>query len=171
MPSGVFPVPKFHPIPSRVGRRPSLAARLRTRWSRDRLDHELAHGADPATSTELGLRAAQLRSPAERARLANALVAALGDARGANLGAFRLKTRRRHEAIRKSADDLLALVLRLRDDQPISVRGAAMSARLLSDGASPLHRDSAHDLQHAIRTARFALDADGAEIRDLAAAA
>jgi hypothetical protein len=65
----------------------------------------------------------------------------------------------------------LALVLRLRDDQPISVRGAAMSARLLSDGASPLHRDSAHDLQHAIRTARFALDADGAEIRDLAAAA
>jgi hypothetical protein len=113
----------------------------------------------------------ELRSPAERARLANALVAALGDARGANLGAFRLKTRRRHEAIRKSADDLLALVLRLRDDQPISVRGAAMSARLLSDGASPLHRDSAHDLQHAIRTARFALDADGAEIRDLPAAA
>jgi hypothetical protein len=56
MPSGVFPVPKFHPTPSSVGRRPSLAARLRTRWSRDRLDHELAHGADPATSTELGLR-------------------------------------------------------------------------------------------------------------------
>jgi hypothetical protein len=161
VPNGVFPVPKFRPTPSSVGRRPSLAARVRTRWSRDRLDHELAHGADPDTSTDLGLRAAQLRSPAERARLANALVEALGDARGPNLGAFRLKTRRQHAAIRESADDLLALVLRLRDDQRISVRGAAMTARLLSDGASPLHRDSGKDLRQAIRAARFALDACG----------
>lgn len=171
MPSGVFPVPKFRSTPSSVGKRQGLAARVRTRWSRDRLDHELAHGADPATSTELGLRAAQLRSPAERALLANTLVEALGDARGPNLGAFRLKRRSQHAAIRESADDLLTLVLRLRDDQPISVRGAAMTGRLLSDGASPLHHDSGQDLQRAIRAARCALDETRVAAEDLAAAA
>ena len=172
MPSGVFPVPRFRPTPSgRGGTRPSLAVRVRTRWTRNRLDHELAHGADPGTSAELSLRSAQLGSPAERSRLANALVEALGDARGPNLGAFTLKARTQHAAIRESADELQALVLRLRDDQPISVRGAAMTARLLSDGASPLHRDSGQDLRHAIRAARFALDATGVAAEDLAAAA
>lgn len=172
MPSGIFPVPKFRSTPSSsIRRRPSLAVRVRTRWRRDRLDEELARGAVPATSAELSLRAAQLRSRAERSRLANSLVETLGDARGPNLGAFTTKARRQHAAIRESADDLMALVLRLRDDQPISVRGAAMTARLLSDGASPLHRDSGQDLQHAIRAARFALDATGAATQDLATAA
>jgi hypothetical protein len=46
-----------------------------------------------------------------------------------------------------------------------------MTARLLSDGASPLHRDSGQDLQRAIRAARFALDATGVAAQDLAAAA
>jgi len=46
-----------------------------------------------------------------------------------------------------------------------------MAARLLSDSASPLRRDAEQDLQHAIRTARFALDATGPTAHDLAAAA
>ena len=171
MPSGIFPVPKFRSTPSSVRSRPSLAVRVRTRWRRDRLDEELARGADPAATVELGLRAAQLHSPAGRTRLANALVETLGDARGPNLGAFTTKARRRHAAIRECADDLMALILRLRDDQPISVRGAAMTARLLSDGASPLHSDSGQDLQRAIRAARVALDATGAATQDLATAA
>jgi hypothetical protein len=172
VPSGIFPVPKFRSTPSgSIRRRPSLAVRVRTRWRRDRLDEELARGAVPATSAELSLRAAQLRSPAGRSRLANSLVETLGDARGPNLGAFTTKAGRQHAAIRESADDLMAVVLRLRDDQPISVRGAAMTARLLSDGASPLHRDSGQDLQQAIRAARFALDATGAATQDLATAA
>ena len=172
VPSGIYPVPEFRSTRRRgVGTRPGLVVRMRTRWRRNRLDDELARGADPAASAELRLRAAQLRSPAERSRLANALVEALGEARGPNLGAYRLKTRRQHDVIRESADELMALVARLRDDQPISVRGAAMTARLLSDGASPLHSDSGQDLQRAIRAARVALDATGAATQDLATAA
>ena len=49
---------------------PSLAVRIRTRLGRAELDSELARGADPASSAELALRAEQLSSPAERARIA-----------------------------------------------------------------------------------------------------
>ena len=172
MPSGVFPAPKFRPDPTdNYGMRPTLAVRIRTRWQRDRLDQELSRGADPNTSPELRLRATQLRSRDERSRLANALVEALGDARGHNLGAFRMKTRRKHAVTRQFADDLLALVDRLQDDRPVDVRGAAMTARLVNDRASALNRGGGHDLQHEIRAARLALDATGATAQDLADAA
>jgi hypothetical protein len=169
MPSGIFPVPEFRSIP--VRRRPTLAARTRMRWTRKRLDEELARGADPEKSAELRLRAAQLRSRSERSRLANALVDTLGDARGPNLGAFRMKTRRQHAVIREYADDVLALVGRLRDDRPVETRGVAIAARLVDDGASPLHRNGGRDLQHELRAARFALDTPAATAEDLAAAA
>ena len=172
MPSGVFPVPRFRSKPSRtIGRRPSLAVRLRTRWRRSRLDDELARGTVPGDSAELTLRAAQLRSAAERSKLANALVEALGDARGPNLGAFRNRDRRVQARIRDSADDLLALERRLRDQQPVDVQGAAMTARLVNDGRSPLHRVGDQDLAQEIRAARAALDATRRTAEDLAAAA
>jgi hypothetical protein len=170
MPPGVFPVPEFRATP-RDPTRPSLALRVRTRLRRDRLDAELAEGADPAASAELGLRAAQLRSARGRRELANALMETVGDARGPNLGAFRMKTRRQHAAIREAADDVLALVMRLRDDGPIDVRGAAMTARLLNDGASPLRQDSVQDLRHAIRAAWVALSSTRRATEDLARAA
>ena len=172
MPNGIYPVPKFRSIPGRSVRTgPSLAVRIRTCRRRNRLDDELAHGADPATNAELSLRAAQLRSPAERCRLANALVRALGDARRPNLEPYTAKARWQRVEVLKYADDLLALVRRLRDGQPVDVRGAAMTARLVSDGASPLHHNGAQDPQHAIRAARLALDATGPATKDLATAA
>ena len=171
MPSVIFPLPKFRPAPVHVRPRPTLAVRIQTRWRRNCLDEELANGADPATSAELSLRAVQLRSPAERGRLANALVETLGDARGPNLGTFTVKARRQHAAIREYADDLLALVLRLRDDQPVDVRGAAMAALLVHDRASSLHRNPGQDLQQEIRAARLALDATSSTTHDLVAAA
>jgi hypothetical protein len=170
VPPGIFPVPKLRPTAADPGR-PSLALRVRMRRRRNHLDDELAQGADPAVSSELGLRAAQLRSHAGRSKLAKALVEALCDARGPNLGAFRMKTRRQHVAIREAADDLLALVLRLRDGEPIHVRGAAMTARLLNDGASPLHHDNRQDLRHALRAARVALDSTGRAAQDIPMAA
>jgi hypothetical protein len=169
MPSGIFPVPEFRPAPAR--RRPTLAARIRTRWTRKRLDEQLARGADPGTSAQLTLRAAQLRSRSQRFRLANALVDTLGDAGGTNLGALRMTTRRQHAVIRECADDVLALVGRLRDDRPVETRGVAIAARLVDNGASPLHRSGGQDLQHELRAARFALDTPGATAEDLAAAA
>jgi hypothetical protein len=159
MPSGIYPVPKFRASPrSRVRARPSLAVRARTRLGRKQLDERLASGADPGTSAELQLRAAQLRSSGERSGLANALVEAVGNARGPNLGAYRMKNRRRDDAIRECADDLLALAVRLGDGRTVAVRGAAMTARLISDPASPLRRADAEDLRQAIQAARAALD-------------
>jgi hypothetical protein len=172
VPNGIYPVPQFRSDPTaRERSRPSLSARLRTRWRRDELDRQLAGGADPRSSARLTLRAAQLSAASGRSRLANALVDALGDARGPNLGAFRLKPRRRDAATRAAADDLLALALRLRDDRPIEIQGAAMAARLLNDRSSPLHRDGGQDLQDALRAARTALDAPDSATQDLAAAA
>lgn len=170
MPNGIFPVPAFDSRSSQTaGSRPSLAARLRTWFSRNRLDEELAHGVDPATSAEHSLRAAQLRSPAERTRLANALVETLGDARRAEPVSIRSRPQR--AKLRGRADDLLALVLRLRDDRPIDIRGAAMTAWLLSDGASPLYRSSGEDLRHALHAAQLALDPSLPAQQDLARAA
>lgn len=172
MPNGVFPFPEFRPTLSRAGgMRPSLAARWRMRWQRTRLDEQLARDTDPTTSAELGLRAAQLRSSAECSRLANSLVELLGDARGPNLGAFGVRTRRRHAAIRESADDLLALVLRLREDDPIEVRGAALTALLVDHRSGPLRHGEGRDLHDAIHAAHVALDAADRGAHDLEAAA
>lgn len=172
MPNGVFPVPEFRRTPSRAGgTRPSLAARWRLRWRRGHLGEQLARDTDPTTSAELDLRSAQLRSRAERSRLANSLVEALGDARGPNLGAFAVRTRRRHAAIRESADVLLALVLRLREDGPIEVRGAALTALLVDRRLSPLHHGEGRDLPEAVHAAHVALDVPDRGAYDLAAAA
>jgi hypothetical protein len=130
------------------------------------MDAELAQGGDPSASAELTLRAAQLRSRGERARLANTLIKALGSARGPNLGAFTRKGQRRDAAIRQSVDDLLALALRLQDDRPIDVEGAAMAARLVNDRGSALHRGSAHELQAAAQAAGLALDNTTATARE-----
>jgi hypothetical protein len=170
MPPGIFPVPTFREVDTDPTR-PGLALRIRTRLRRNRLDSELARGVDPTASAELGLRAAQLRSASGRRELANALVETVGDARGPNLGAFRMKRRRQHAAIREAADDVQALVTRLRDGEPIDVRGAAMTARLLNDGASPLHKDRGQDLRHAIRAAWVALSSTRRATEDLATAA
>ena len=170
MPSGIFPVPKFRSVLNHtVAARPSLALRIRTRWRRDRLDKELSQGADPAASAELTLRAAQLRSPVVRVRFANALVEALGDARRNE--PVTVTARPQRTEVRDHADDLMALVERLRDGRPVGVRGAAMTARLVNDAANPLHRDGGHDLQDALRAARRLLDATGPAAQDVPRAA
>ncbi|MGH2761861.1 MAG: hypothetical protein ACRDL4_06245 [Thermoleophilaceae bacterium] len=171
MPSGIFPVPKFRDVPSRhLDWRPSVAVRIRTRLRRGRLEEELARGADPATSAELSLRAAQLRSRSGRSRLANALAESLGDARRGTPVTIKSRERQRTQ-VRAAAGEVLALVSRLRDDQPVTARGMAMTARLLSDRSSPLKHGEGHDLPHEIRAARFALNATDVAADDLAAAA
>jgi hypothetical protein len=168
MPNGIFPVPQFHSHP---GPGPALGHRLRTRWSQDRLDRELASGADPAASPELTLRAAQLQSPAVRSRLANAIVEMLGRAHEPNLGRFTVTGEQQHAEIREYADNLRALVARLRDDRPIDIQGAAMTARLVNDRSSPLYRPGDQSLGSAVLSARLALDRSAHVRQDLASAA
>jgi nucleotide-binding universal stress UspA family protein len=156
MPYGVFPVPKGRDSGNSRTTGPSLAVRIRTRFGRAELDSELARGAERADSAELALRAEQLSSPAERARIANALVESLGDARRGEPMTLRLRPQR--EVVRDATDDILALVLRLRDDRPVGIPGVAAAARLVDDRRSPMYRDDAGDLHDAIRSAQVAID-------------
>jgi hypothetical protein len=171
MPNGIFPGTlspgtQYHSHPS-----PSLGLRLRTRWSQNRLDRELASGADPGASPELTLRAAQLQSRAVRSRLANAIVEMLGRAHEPNLGRFTVAGGQQHAEIREYADNLRALVARLRDDRSIDIQGAAMTARLVNDRSSPLYRASDQDLRSAVLSARLALERSPQVRQDLASAA
>ena len=156
MPNGVFPVPKSRDSGKSDTTGTSLAVRIRTRLGRAELDSELAQGAEPASSAELALRAEQLSSLAERARIANALVESLGDARRGEPMTLRLRPQR--EVVRDAADDILALVLRLRDDRPVGIPGVAAAARLVDDRRSPMYRDDACDLHDAVRSAQVAID-------------
>jgi hypothetical protein len=155
MPNEIFTVPKFRSN-NPTDPRPAVALRLRTRWKRRDLDRELSRGADSGESPELTLRAAQLRSPAERWRLAERLQETLDDARATDT--FTLKLKPHRAEIRDCADDFLALIRRLRDEWPIDVRGAAMTAWLLTDKESPLDRASGAPLRPAVRAARVTLD-------------
>jgi hypothetical protein len=156
MPNGIFPIPENRDSDQAGFARPSLAVRIRTRLARAQLDTELAHGADPSGSAELAYRADQLSARAERARIANALVETLGDARRGE--PMTLRRRPQRAVVRDAADEIVALVLRLRDDRPAGIAGLASAARLANDRRGPMYRDDAGDLDDAIRSALSALD-------------
>jgi hypothetical protein len=170
MPSGVFPVPRRTSRPDRTAQsRSTLGVRARARIARKQLDRALARGADPGSNPELALRAGQLLAPAERSRIANALVEALGDARRGE--PFTLRVRPQRAEVRACADELLALVQRLRDDQLVNVQGMALASLLVGDRKGPLFRHGGEDLRRAIVAARNALDANTWAADELGAAA
>jgi hypothetical protein len=134
----------------------NASLKLRAWWMREELDDRLAHGADPIADPLLAHRAAQLTSPETRVHVAEGLENALADARRTWSLTARLPLRRAE--VRACADDILALIARMRDGRPIDVQGAAMAAQLVFDGISPMYRDGATTLRYAVRSARMALD-------------
>jgi hypothetical protein len=168
MPYGVYPVPTPHPKDG--NRSPGVALRARA-WLRARwLDDRLARGADPRSDRELELRAHRICSEASRKRLARALERLMRDARQPDR-LIRRQVPVRRAAICDCAEDLDALIRRLRDGQPVDPRGIALTERLLTDGASPLYHEAAAPLCYTTRFARLALDPLGLELPDLPAAA
>jgi hypothetical protein len=167
MPNGIYPVPKFH-LEAGGARRAPLTLRLRVLLTRDQLDHELAEGADPVTSSKHELRARQLVEG--RGRLADQVDRVLESAHVV-APPFTAEAPVRRAAIRDCEADMRALVRRLRDDLPIDVHGLALVARLLSDGTSPLYGEGGYSLRYTLRAARLALDPVGAREQDLAVAA
>jgi hypothetical protein len=164
MPLGPFPFPDFDTPPDPTREPSRLWARMRTRWRRNQLDDEISTGADPRASAELSVRASQLRSEPVRTRLANTLVDPLVAGRAREL--LTIGARPRRTALKRNLDELVPLVERLCDGRAIDVRGAAMTARLVSDTRGPLYRKG--DLRQALRAARMALDerdADGWQLR------
>jgi hypothetical protein len=136
----------------------NFAFRVRAWWHRDELDEQLEHGAQPAISadTPLAHRAAQLRRRSTRNAMAAALEDAVREAHKTWSVSARLPLARAE--VRACSVDLVALALRLRADEPIDVRGAAMVARLVFNGSSPLYGDAPVTLRYVARSARLALD-------------
>ena len=131
----------------------------------------LAHGADPASDRALELRADRTCSVTNRQRLARALERVVRDARQP-APLIRPQVPVRRAAIRDCAQDLEALIRRLRDGEPVDPRGIALTDRLLTDGASPLYYDAGGpSLSYTIRSARLALDPLGLDLPDVPAAA
>jgi hypothetical protein len=134
----------------------NLALKLRVWWRRDDLDEELEHGADPASDPRLSYRAGQLLRRSTRTAMASAIEGAVREAHRPWSVSAKLPLAR--VAVREFADDLIALALRLRADEPIDVEGAAKVARLVCNGTSPLYGDANVTLRFAARSARMALD-------------
>ena len=141
----------------------TFALKLRVWWHRDELDEQLEHGADPMAGAQLAYRAAQLQRRSTRVAFAGALEDAVRESHKAWSMSAKLPLAR--AAIRGCADDLIALAQRLRADDPIDVRGAAMVARLVCNGTSPLYGDTPVSLVHAARSARLALDPPAVVVR------
>jgi hypothetical protein len=140
-------------------RRDSVRIRLSTWLHRGSLDEQIARGVATDSDERLRLRAEQLSSRAERSRLANAFERMLdpNDALGAR--GFTTRVPLQVREIRECAADIDALVRRLRDGEPIDAQGAALTKRLLTDGAGPLYYDrSRQTLRYAVRSARLALE-------------
>jgi hypothetical protein len=118
----------------RVRLRDRLVARLRT----DRLDAELAEGAQPDASPALALRAHELIGPSMRRGLARQIRRLVRDAMSGKVWVVAEVAPRRREVV-EAADDLEALARRLTAPEPVSARGVAVVRRLLTDGTGPLY--------------------------------
>lgn len=136
----------------------SILLHIRTRWQRYDLDERLASGAAPTASPELELRARQLMSTSERERIATGIEQSVAQAVAQWPPAAAQFIPLGSPRIRDCAPELLTIAGRLRDDEPVDVRGVAMASQLLSDGAGPLYRDGRGDLLHRARSVRLALD-------------
>lgn len=124
--------------PPPAGRRLRLGVALH----RHRLDHELAGGADPDLSPELGLRAAQLIEDRKRRQIARSLRSAVREAESprAPFGSAVPVRRDTTAAVRST---MLGLADRLDGPLPVSAEGVARALALLTDGTGPLyHRDA-----------------------------
>jgi hypothetical protein len=158
-----MPVSPADSPPQTVGAGPNLALRLRTRARRARLDAELAAGTDPATSPEHRLRAAQLGSPDVRTQLANRLVEAVGEARRLGQELTSARRRRAREDVWGYADELVAVVPRLRDEARLPIQGLAITARLVDDRRGPLYRAGREDLGDVVRSMESTLSTPASE--------
>jgi hypothetical protein len=167
MPNGIYPIPIF----DRQSEPMTLRVRLKTWWRRRQYEKRLAAGDDPASSRELSLRAAQLRSPARRIRLASSLEHVVSEAFDERHG-FTTQAPLRRADVRSCAEELFALARRLRERRPVNVRGVAMASRLLNDGTSPLYTGAGSSpLREAVHSARLALDPERATATALSTAA
>jgi hypothetical protein len=144
-----------HPVP-REGRVPRFL-RGRVWLHRRALDAQLAQGALPSSSPELGYRAGQLQSLRCRRSFASGLERILEAAEEPASPLTAAVPLARREVLAARADLIdLADVLRFEDD--LQVRGLALLEPFLTSGDSPLfHPSPEESLEHTVRRIRAAL--------------
>jgi hypothetical protein len=145
----------FHRTSAR--RRPTRRTRLKVRLLGVRLDRRLAAGEPPSSSPELRARAAELRAPTERWKLAEEVDQVIESAaqppRLAGAAAPLNRT-----GVLACGPLLSDLVDDLRHAERVEARGVALVRRLLRDGGSPLYApESKAALERAVRQAHTAL--------------
>jgi hypothetical protein len=118
------------------------ALRARVRWSQWTLDASLVLGIDPASDPALALRAAQLRSPRNRRKLA-ACVERLAREPDVPAGGISAAVPIARAQVAEARDSLLYLADLLRHADEVRARGIAMVERLLSDASSVIYTRSA----------------------------
>jgi hypothetical protein len=117
----------------------SMFPRLRAAVGRRALTRALSEGADPASSPELSVRAAQLTSSRTRKQLARTLRRTIAEAHRPALTRSRVVIIRR-AAVLGAEDALKVLIDRLGGSEPVRAEGMAITERILTDADwSPLY--------------------------------
>ena len=141
--------------------------RLRVYAHRACLTRELARGADPMSSEELALRAAQLTSPRQRKDLVRTLRRVVNEAHCRTWHPPQTVIINQTEVI-EAESAIAAMVERLTRVGPVCAEGMAVAEQVLTDGErSPLYNlVEPGTLRRQIRVATEALDAaPAAELR------
>jgi hypothetical protein len=131
-------------------KRQSVVQRLRVRFTRSRLDQELADGCSAERSPLHALRARQLADPAVRSAVATALRHVVQDAMEPYAVLTPVRLRRtavlvslRQDEVREWRQGVRGLVERLEGSAAVNPSGVARARMLLTDGAGPLYNPNA----------------------------
>ncbi len=128
-----------------------LLAHLRALW----IDRQLAEGVDPWRSPSHAARALQLTSSRRRRALASGLERLVEDA-GQPHGHYRHSAviQPCREQVREALPLIFEIAARLRDGEPVGVRGVAGVWLVITDGAGPcyrrIHREALNDALEAV---------------------
>jgi hypothetical protein len=110
-------------------------------WRGLELDHVLASGAAPHSSPLLSVRAQMITGLRSRRRVADGLIRA-HDSALQTRPVFTAAVRARASELTAARAVLAALDRRLRSSEAVSPQGVALLRTLLTDGSSPLYRNT-----------------------------
>jgi hypothetical protein len=117
---------------------PDLWTQLLARVRGGRLDDRLAHGADPRRDALLQARAAWLASPGRRAKLADALLGTVDQARQTGT-VVDTRIAVAKYAVLDAEPHIVRLADALQSRHNVAPGAVARVRRLLADGKGPLH--------------------------------
>jgi hypothetical protein len=150
---------RWHARPAAGRERPSLALRARVATHRDLITRRLAEGAEPGSSAELELRAAQLTCERRRNQLLRSLRNIIKEAHDPGLHRSRVVLINR-AAVLDAEDVINAMIARLSYAKPVRPEGMAIVERIITNADGDALYDSVEPgtLRRLLLVATEALD-------------